>query len=234
VLPDSAVEEQGQKKELPHFMTLKGSISPLLLKAMTEKPMKLVHMSPVQAEVFPLLPQLAEPYGSNTSDDTLPRDLLVKARTGTGKTLAFLLPAIEARLKAIEAHGKQAVHNAGLQSDKSLEQRAQRQFAQNNLGTLIISPTRELATQIAVEAQKLTSHLDGFGVVLFVGGESRGSQLRSWMRGRRDILVTTPGRLRDFLASEPEVAHGVSKAQTVSLGSNGLLRLVLIICVVHP
>jgi ATP-dependent RNA helicase MSS116, mitochondrial len=213
-LPDSAVEESAQKEELPHFMTLEGSISPLTLKAMTKDPMKLTHMSPVQAKVFPLLPKLAEPYDPNASEDGNPRDLLVKARTGTGKTLAFLLPAVEARLKAIEAHGKQAVVNAGLASDKQLELRAQRAFVQENLGTLIISPTRELATQIAVEAQKLTSHLD-FMVNLFVGGASKGPQMRGWLRGRRDILVVTPGRLRDFLISEPSVASGLAKTQTV-------------------
>ena len=195
-------------------MTLEGSISPLTLKAMTQTPMKLTHMSPVQAAVFPLLPQLAEPYNPFPSDNAA-RDLLVKARTGTGKTLGFLLPAVEARIKAIEAHGKQAVLDAGLKSDKTLEMRARQAYAHKNLGTLIISPTRELATQIAVEAQKLTSHVDGFTVNLFVGGASKGPQMRNWTRGRRDILVATPGRLRDFLISEPEVASGVAKTQVV-------------------
>jgi ATP-dependent RNA helicase MSS116 len=177
--------------------------------------MKLTHMSPVQAEVFPLLPKLAEPYDPNAPDDGSARDLLVKARTGTGKTLAFLLPAVEARLKAVRAHGKQVVKNAGLSSDKSLGIRAQFNFAEENLGTLIISPTRELATQIAVEAQRLTYHLGDFQVRLFVGGASKGQQMRDWIRGRRDILVATPGRLRDFLASEPAVVSGLAKTQTV-------------------
>ena len=216
-LPNSSVEESANKNELPHFMTMEGSISPLTLKALTQTPMKLTHMSPVQAEVFPLLPKLAEQYDPNAPDDGSARDLLVKARTGTGKTLAFLLPAVEARLKAVEAHGKQAVKDAGLTGDKNLEMRAQRAFAQKNLGTLIISPTRELATQIAVEAQRLTSHLEGFQVKLFVGGASKGLQMRDWMKGRRDILVSTPGRLRDFLISEPEVASVLSKTQLVCL-----------------
>lgn len=211
-LPGSAVEESAQKKDLPHFKTLEGSISPHTLKALTQKPMELTYLSPVQAEVFPLLPKLAEPYDPN-ADDRNPRDLLVKARTGTGKTLAFLLPAVEARLKAIEAAGKQAVKDAGLTSDTSLELRARKAFAQKNLGTLIISPTRELATQIAIEAQRLTSHLGDFGVCLFVGGTGKGFQMRDWTRGRRDILVSTPGRLRDFLVSEPEVASGLAKTQ---------------------
>ena len=229
-LPGTAVEEPVEENDLPPFMTMEGSISPLTLKAITQKPMKLTHMSPVQAAVFPLLPKLADLYDPNAPDEN-PRDLLVKARTGTGKTLAFLLPAVETRLKAIEAHGKQVVQDVGSTSDRSLETRAQRAFARQNLGTLIISPTRELATQIAVEAQRLTSHLDGFEVRLFVGGASKGSQMRDWMRGRRDILVSTPGRLRDFLASEPEVARGISKTQTVcSCQSHFLYTHSLIIC----
>jgi ATP-dependent RNA helicase MSS116 len=179
--------------------------------------MNLTHMSAVQAEVFPLLPELANPYNPETSANGPPRDLLVKAKTGTGKTLAFLLPAVEARLKTLEAHGKKAVLDAGLEHNKSLELRAQQAYARENAGTLIISPTRELATQIANEALRLTQHLDGFQVRLFVGGESKRSQMQQWMRGRRDIIVATPGRLRDCLLSEPEVVRGLSSTQLVSI-----------------
>lgn len=179
--------------------------------------MKLTHMSPVQAEVFPLLPELAEPYDAEASQDRPARDILVKAKTGTGKTLAFLLPAVEARLKSIEAHGKKVVRDAGLTTDHKLEARAKAVFARETVGTLIISPTRELAAQIANEALRLVSHLDGFQVQLFVGGESKRQQMRDWMRGRRDIVVTTPGRLRDLLDSEMEVARAISKTQLVSL-----------------
>ncbi|KZP03070.1 DEAD-domain-containing protein, partial [Athelia psychrophila] len=170
-------------------------------------------MSPVQAEVLPLLPQIAEPYSGALGADgkALPRDVLVKARTGTGKTLAFLVPAVEARLKAIEAHGLQAVKDAGLTTDKALKHRAERIYAREAVGTLIISPTRELATQIANEALRLTHHHAGFEVRLFVGGSSKRMQMRDWMKGRRDIVVATPGRLRDLLTSEPEIVRGLSK-----------------------
>jgi ATP-dependent RNA helicase MSS116 len=61
-------------------------------------------MSFVQAtvqSVLPLLPELAHPYYGQQSHGP-PRNLLVKAKTGTRKTLAFLVPAIEARIKAID------------------------------------------------------------------------------------------------------------------------------------
>jgi ATP-dependent RNA helicase MSS116 len=174
-------------------------------------------MSPVQAEVLPLLPELADPYDKDSPEDSPPRDLLVKAKTGTGKTLAFLVPAIESRLKAIVAFGKMAVSNAGLKADKQMEMRARKSFVRDYAGTLVISPTRELATQIANEAIRLTQHQDGFEVRLFTGGSSKALQMRDWMRGRRDIVVGTPGRLRDLLMSEPEVTKGLSKTQVVIL-----------------
>jgi ATP-dependent RNA helicase MSS116, mitochondrial len=202
------------------FTDLKGVIRHDTLKAITVKPFKLTTMTTVQAAVLPLLPDLIKPYDPNPAEGDPPpaaRDLLVKARTGTGKTLAFLLPAIEARLNAIEAAGKKAVQEAGLESDKHLESRARRIFTRTEVGTLVISPTRELATQIANEALRLAYHHDDFGVRLFTGGTSKRLQMRDWMRGRRDLVVTTPGRLLDLLHSEPEIKSGISKTQIVGL-----------------
>jgi ATP-dependent RNA helicase MSS116 len=190
---------------------LEGSIADETLKALTKEPFRLTHMSPVQAEVLPLLPQIAEPF---TSNDGPPRDILVRAKTGTGKTLAFLIPAVEARLKALQAYGEQVALDAGMKNDPSLISRARRAYASENVGTLIISPTRELASQIAEEAMRLTRHHPGFNVLMFTGGASRRDQMREWTRGRKDIVVGTPGRLRDVL-DEPEVAKGFSKTQLV-------------------
>ncbi|KAI0040350.1 DEAD-domain-containing protein [Auriscalpium vulgare] len=156
-------------------------------------------MTPVQDAVLSLLPELAYPHDPSAKQT---RDLLVKAKTGTGKTVAFLVPAIEARLNAIEAAGKKALADAGVTSDKDIETRARRVFAKNQVGTLIISPTRELATQIANEAIKLTHWHKDFEVRLFFGGASKREQMRDWQRGRRDIVVATPGRLRDVLENE--------------------------------
>jgi len=202
----------------PLFSSLKGSVSYDTLKALTAKPFNLTRMSPVQAEVLPLLSQLTQPYSADPPADgspSPPRDLLVKARTGTGKTLAFLVPAVEARLKSIEAFAKQAVKDAGLTSDKGMEGRARRVFSREHVGTLIISPTRELATQIANEALRLTHYHKDFEVRLFVGGTSKRMQMRDWMKGRRDIVVSTPGRLRDLLTSEPEIVRGIQKTKMV-------------------
>lgn len=193
---------------------MKGTILYDTWKAITVRPYKFAYMSPVQAAVLPLLPQLTVPYDPE-NPPTLPRDLLVKAKTGTGKTLAFLVPAIDARIKAIEFSGKRAVREAGLETDKHLAGQARRKFSREHAGALIISPTRELATQIANDAIKLSTHHDDFGVQLFTGGSSKGAQMRNWMRSRKDIVIATPGRLRDLLQSEPSVAQSLAKVQTV-------------------
>lgn len=202
--------------EQPSWESMKGTISYPTLRAIIENPYRFKTMTPVQAAVVKLLPELALPPESTSNDvPTRPRDLLVKAKTGTGKTFAFLIPAIEARVNAIHAWGKQAVRDAGLVSDKHLEAQSRRQFTREHVGTLIISPTRELATQIANTAVKLTTHHNDFEVRLFYGGASKRMQMRDFMKGRRDVVVATPGRLRDLLQSEPDVAKGISKCKTV-------------------
>jgi ATP-dependent RNA helicase MSS116 len=202
----------------PEFASLKGVISYPTLKALTVKPFQLTHMTEVQAQVLTLLPKLAEPYDADSAEPGKklpPRDILVKAKTGTGKTIAFLVPAIESRLNAARAHGQQAVRNAGLNNKSSLQAVATRRFMREHVGALIISPTRELATQIAEEALKVSQHHDNFGVRLFVGGANKRLQMRGWMKEQRDIVVATPGRLRDLLETEPEVARGIRLAKMV-------------------
>ncbi|THH30200.1 hypothetical protein EUX98_g3971 [Antrodiella citrinella] len=208
----SAIED-----DQPAFSTLEGIVSAGTLKAITMAPMSLTTLSPVQAAVLPLLPDLIRPHDAEAGHDSskTPRDLLVKARTGTGKTIAFLVPAIEARLADLKRESAKAKTDAGM--DAKFEIRARRQYGRDNAGVIIISPTRELATQIAVEATKLVRFHTGMQVHLLVGGESKSQQLRHWMQNTRDIIVATPGRLRDMMENEPEVAEPISKAKMLIL-----------------
>ena len=80
--------------ESPCFSQLKGAINDCTLQAVTKEPFHHTCMLVVQAKVFPLLPQLAEPYRPN-SQNSQPHNLLIKARMGTGKTMAFLVPEID-------------------------------------------------------------------------------------------------------------------------------------------
>ena len=102
----------------------------------------------------------------------LGQDILASAQTGTGKTAAFSLPIIEKLLK-----GKGSTVPV--------------------VKALILTPTRELALQIAENIRQYTQFTDlKTGVV--VGGVSGASQERQ-LKGGVDILVATPGRLRDHL-----------------------------------
>jgi len=97
-------------------------------------------------------------------------DLIGVAETGTGKTLAFLLPMFQS-------------FKAGESSPQGL----------------VICPTRELAIQVAGEAERFGHHL-GVRVVLAYGGTSSGEQKRLLAAGV-DLVVGTPGRLLDFVSS---------------------------------
>ncbi|MBL8838461.1 MAG: DEAD/DEAH box helicase [Alphaproteobacteria bacterium] len=100
------------------------------------------------------------------------RDLLGIAQTGTGKTAAFALPMLH-RL----ANGRTAP-------------------APRTCRALVLSPTRELASQIADSFRTYGRNLNLTSTVVF-GGVSEGSQIRALAAGV-DILVATPGRLLDL------------------------------------
>jgi len=100
-------------------------------------------------------------------------DVVATAQTGTGKTLAFLLPIIEKLLKPCAAGSKDAIRG------------------------LILSPIRELAIQIADAFAKLTANTALRSVVV-VGGVSEQTQLNALRRGAQ-LVIATPGRLEDFL-----------------------------------
>mmetsp|Transcript_3452 Transcript_3452/g.6547 ORF Transcript_3452/g.6547 Transcript_3452/m.6547 type:complete len:688 (+) Transcript_3452:29-2092(+) len=102
-------------------------------------------------------------------------DVLAKAKTGTGKTLAFLIPAIE------------------LMSRIPVQQRRGR------VSVLIISPTRELAQQILDEAVQLTTYIDTVNCACVFGGTPIKQDFSMLKRRVPDVLVATPGRLNDHL-----------------------------------
>ncbi|ORX38845.1 P-loop containing nucleoside triphosphate hydrolase protein [Kockovaella imperatae] len=214
--PTSAADASGEKTDIVPFESLQGRINPNILKALVFKPFQLSAMSKVQKRVLKLMPwlvggQYAEDDSGDPSIEEVKKrgrqDLVVKAKTGTGKTLAFLIPAIEARLNQLQTLSTRA-NEDGRSPDGAQQGQARRNVSRSHVGALIISPTRELATQIANEALKVCTWTKDFEVRLLVGGESRGFQLRNWSRGRKDIVVATPGRLCDLL-SEPDVAEAV-------------------------
>ncbi len=93
------------------------------------------------------------------------RDLLVQSRTGSGKTLAFGLPLL------------------------------QRLTGDRHVQAIILTPTRELAQQVA---QELQSVMPGLSIAQLVGGMSYMPQFKALATGAR-VVVGTPGRVMDHL-----------------------------------
>lgn len=172
-------------------------------------------MTPVQAEVLQLLPGLSSAHTPGVENKER-IDLVLRSATGSGKTAAFLIPALEARQVAIRAHAAATLAKSGLVSGKEAELSAARAYVKTRVGTLVLCPTRESATQVANDAIKLSAFYPGFEVRLLVGGMSRTQQMKDWMKARRDIIVATPGRLRDLLYTEPDVVYALKFTQNVS------------------
>ena len=101
------------------------------------------------------------------------KDLIVSAQTGSGKTAAFTLPALH-RMATVPAGKQQAVR------------------------LLVLTPTRELAMQVADATKQYSSGMRGLRVATVVGGMPYGPQINA-LRRRVDVLVATPGRLIDHL-----------------------------------
>lgn len=114
-------------------------------------------------------------------------DVVAQAKTGTGKTMAFLLPILQNILNR-DPHLAERSHG----------RRGPRATADDIRG-LIISPTRELAEQIAAEAKKLTRNT-GVIVQAAVGGTQKSAGLRAIQREGCHLLIGTPGRLKDILS----------------------------------
>ena len=201
-------------KALKTWESLKAKLNPAIIKVVELNHIRWSHMTPVQSRVLELLPGLANPHTPGVPNKER-KDVLIRSPTGTGKTPAFLIPVIEARHRAIRTAGTKAVAKAGLVSSKVQESSSMRIYSRTCVGTLILCPTREAATQVANDAIRLSHFYKGFEVRLLVGGMSKKQQMRDWMLGRRDIVVSTPGRLRDLLYSEPDVVEGLKAVRNV-------------------
>ncbi|KAF3444638.1 hypothetical protein FNV43_RR14331 [Rhamnella rubrinervis] len=125
--------------------------------------------TPIQAQSWPVALQS--------------RDIVAIAKTGSGKTLGYLIPGF--------IHLKRCHNNS-----------------QSGPTVLVLSPTRELATQIQDEAVKFGKS-SRISCVCLYGGAPKGPQLRDIDRGA-DIVVATPGRLNDILEMRRISLHQVS------------------------
>ncbi|RAU83133.1 DEAD/DEAH box helicase [Pontibacter arcticus] len=129
------------------------SLSPEVQRAIAD--MGFEEASPIQTQAIPVVLE--------------GRDIIGQAQTGTGKTAAFGIPAIE-----------------GIDPDD------------RSVQVLILCPTRELAIQVSGEIQKLSKYKTGISVVPIYGGQPYERQLRALKQGVQ-IVIGTPGRVMDHI-----------------------------------
>ncbi|XP_045135392.1 ATP-dependent RNA helicase HAS1-like [Portunus trituberculatus] len=142
------------------FESLRGQVSEETMKAI--EGMGFTEMTEIQAKAIPKLLE--------------GRDLRGTAKTGAGKTLAFVIPAVE------------LIHKLKFKP-------------RNGTGVIVISPTRELSMQtFGVLREVMQEHTQTYGLIM--GGADRKSEAAKLAKGV-NALVATPGRLLDHLQNSP-------------------------------
>lgn len=132
--------------------------------------MKFPSLSPVQQKTI-------EPIITNSDSDVIAR-----AKTGTGKTFAFLIPIFQHLINT-------------------------RKESADMVKCVIIAPTRDLALQIETEVRKIHQNnniLKKFASVSLVGGTNFGEAMRRMRHSRPNIVIGTPGRLIDVIEKHGE------------------------------
>jgi ATP-dependent RNA helicase RhlB len=157
---------------------------PALLKGVKEAGFE--RCTPIQAQALPLA--LAG------------RDVAGQARTGTGKTAAFLIAAMDRVLRgassAEEAGGGGTAHEDGREASADSAPAGGRGGPPCRPRIYIVAPTRELAIQIHKDAVTIGRHT-GLAMGVVYGGTGYDRQRRMIEEGL-DILIGTPGRLIDY------------------------------------
>ena len=108
-------------------------------------------------------------------------DVVVEAVTGSGKTLAFVIPILEILKRS----------NFDCRKDK--------------IAALILSPTQELATQLYNVLLVFQKHWSELKCALWIGGSNLSKEMDNFKNSGANVIVATPGRLRDMLSREDGV-----------------------------
>ncbi|BET02516.1 ATP-dependent RNA helicase [Nesidiocoris tenuis] len=141
--------------------------------------------TPIQAQAVPAILQ--------------GRDVIGIAKTGTGKTAAYVWPMV--------IHVASRVSNQ-TKKDESSEGKTEADISAQGPFALVLAPTRELSQQIYVEVKKFGKSY-GFSTVCAYGGGSKWEQTKALEQGA-DIVVGTPGRIIDLVRCKAMDLAGVT------------------------
>ena len=148
------------------------------------------------------------------------KDVIGAAETGSGKTLAYGLPLLQRLLERRERLGMDAPAAAPLAATAQQPPPPPRRGgAFRYLPALVLTPTRELAMQVADHLSALCEGTP-LRVVAIVGGLSSEKQARL-LRARPDVVVATPGRLWDLASHGAAAASSSSSSSSSSASGSG-------------
>ncbi len=119
------------------------------------------------------------------------QDLMVSSSTGSGKTAAFVLPALE-RILASRGDNTKRREKGVVYGPR----------------IVVLAPTRELAMQVSKACVTYGRKVQGLRVATIVGGVPYPAQIKA-LRGPLDVLIATPGRLLDHMGSGAAVLDNV-------------------------
>ncbi|XP_031193819.1 ATP-dependent RNA helicase DDX55 isoform X1 [Mastomys coucha] len=140
---------------------------------------------PLHPRVLGALRELGFLHMTPVQSATIPlfmknKDVAAEAVTGSGKTLAFVIPILEILLRREE------------------------KLKKNQVGAIVITPTRELAIQIDEVLSHFTKHFPQFSQILWIGGRNPGEDVERFKQHGGNIIVATPGRLEDMFRRKAE------------------------------
>ncbi|KAK7595137.1 hypothetical protein V9T40_001570 [Parthenolecanium corni] len=148
------------------FDELGVQLSKPVLKTLDQ--LNFTHATPIQAECIPYLIKN--------------KDVAAEAVTGSGKTIAFLIPMLEKLVKRSEPLKKKEI------------------------GGLVISPTRELASQTHEVLLKFLANIPNLSSLLLVGGNPISDDVQKLKNKGGNIIIGTPGRIEELLTKNfPEI-----------------------------
>jgi ATP-dependent RNA helicase MSS116 len=167
------LKQQQQQEETRRYNQKAALDDPTLLVSTSFRDIPL-HSSMLQALTDMGLDRLTDIQAQCWSPIVSGKSIIVRARTGTGKTLAYLLPSLQRLLEESKSKAE--------------------------LQMLILAPTRELVLQIAQQAEQVTRHTPELSVACIYGGTKKQRDYSLLQPQLPTILVSTLGRLLDHMA----------------------------------
>ena len=121
------------------------------------------------------------------------KDVAAEAVTGSGKTLAFLIPILEILM--------------GLETP----------LGKHQIGALILSPTRELASQISEVLSDFLSRIPSLSQLLLIGGSNINADIEKFQETGGNIIIGTPGRIEDLLMGKTKTTTFASAMKSLEV-----------------